>query len=85
MSNANSLETEAIPPPTPTEESTLTLAQERLWFLERLHPGSPVNNLSTALRLKGMLHLPALIRSLSGVIQRHEVLRMTIQPAQGRP
>src|SRR4051812_5369971 len=42
----------------------LSLAQQRLWLLEQLRPGSPVYNIPLAIRLKGPLDLDALARSL---------------------
>lgn len=53
----------------------LSAAQQRLWLLDQLHPGSPVYNVPVALHLKGSLNLPALHRSLQSIIERHESLR----------
>ncbi|WXA99338.1 non-ribosomal peptide synthase/polyketide synthase [Pendulispora brunnea] len=53
----------------------LSFAQERLWFLEQLAPGSPMFNMPAAVRLRGVLHREGLIESLREVIQRHETLR----------
>ncbi|HSU81516.1 MAG TPA: condensation domain-containing protein, partial [Thermoanaerobaculia bacterium] len=52
-----------------------SFAQERLWFLDRLQPGSPLYNLPLALELRGALRRQALGMSLETVIARHEVLR----------
>jgi amino acid adenylation domain-containing protein len=66
-------------PPVVAVERTGTLApsfaQERLWFLDRLQPGSPVYNLPVALRLGGALDAAALERALGELVRRHEVLR----------
>ncbi|HEV3458036.1 MAG TPA: amino acid adenylation domain-containing protein, partial [Thermoanaerobaculia bacterium] len=56
-------------------EAPLSLAQERLWFLDRLEPGAATYNLPAALRLAGHLDLPALAFSLEQIRRRHEVLR----------
>ena len=53
----------------------LSFAQERLWFLDRLHPGSVAYNLPAWLRFRGSLDLQALERGLATVLQRHPVLR----------
>ena len=68
-----------VPPPVvPVERGRplpLSFAQERLWFLDRLQPGSAVYNLPAALRLAGALDAAALERALGEVVRRHEALR----------
>ena len=63
----------------------LSFAQERLWFLEQLEPGSSVYNICRAARLTGPLKTDALERSLNEVILRHEVLRARFAVVDGRP
>ncbi|HKV10090.1 MAG TPA: amino acid adenylation domain-containing protein, partial [Thermoanaerobaculia bacterium] len=63
----------------------LSFAQERLWFLDRLEPGSPAYNIPVALRLEGELDLPALSRALAEIRRRHEVLRATFGERDGQP
>jgi amino acid adenylation domain-containing protein len=53
----------------------LSYGQRRLWFLDRLVPGSPAYNLPFALRLCGRLDPRRLDHSLAKVLERHEVLR----------
>src|SRR6185295_5721608 len=55
----------------------LSFAQQRLWFLNRLDPGSPAYNISAALRLAGRLDVAALAATLDEIVRRHEVLRTT--------
>src|SRR5437762_11644581 len=53
----------------------LSPAQERLWFLARLYPGSPMYNVHGAIRFTGPLDVAALDRALAAVVERHEALR----------
>ncbi|MGZ3461872.1 MAG: condensation domain-containing protein, partial [Archangium sp.] len=64
--------------PGPREgEPPLSFAQQRLWFIEQLAPGSYSYNVPFFAKLKGTLEVGALERSLSEVVRRHEVLRTT--------
>jgi amino acid adenylation domain-containing protein len=56
----------------------LSFAQEGLWVIEQLIPGTPAYNISRAWRLEGALDRAALERALAVLIQRHEVLRTAI-------
>ncbi len=60
----------------------MSFAQERLWFLDQLAPGSAAYNVPLALGLRGALSLPALGAALSALVDRHEALRTTF--AEGR-
>ncbi|MGH8719752.1 MAG: condensation domain-containing protein, partial [Burkholderiales bacterium] len=53
----------------------LSLAQQRLWFIQQLEPESGVYNISRALRLRGALDVSALTPSLNEIVRRHESLR----------
>ncbi|MFB7716208.1 non-ribosomal peptide synthase/polyketide synthase [Nocardia sp. NPDC056100] len=57
----------------------LSLAQQRLWFLNRFDTVSAAYNVPVGLRLTGRLDATALQRAVSDVVERHEVLR-TIFP-----
>ena len=63
----------------------MSFAQERLWFLEQLEPGSAVYNICRASCLTGQLNIAALESSLSEIIPRHEILRSQICIVDGRP
>ena len=63
----------------------LSFAQQRLWFLEQLDPGTPVYNNGGLTRLKGALNLTALEASLNEIVRRHEALRTTFTVVDGEP
>ncbi|MGH9943004.1 MAG: non-ribosomal peptide synthetase [Pyrinomonadaceae bacterium] len=65
--------------------SPLSFAQQRLWFLDQLEPNSDLHNIQKVLRLKGSLDLPALERSLTEIVRRHEALRTTFTAYAGQP
>ncbi|RKG88709.1 amino acid adenylation domain-containing protein, partial [Corallococcus terminator] len=78
----------SLPPPAPMPRDgrvPLSFAQQRLWFLDRLEPGSALYNLSHALRLTGEVDVDALGRAMVEVVRRHEVLRTTFPSEQGAP
>ena len=78
----------AEPPlvPVPREGGLpLSFGQERLWFLDRLDPGSPVYNMPAAVRLRGPLDPKRLRAALDGIAARHEVLRTGFPAPQGTP
>src|SRR6185312_4523456 len=59
----------------------LSFAQERMWFIDQLEPGSATYNIPAAYLLKGTLDKEALKQSLNEIVKRHEVLR-TVFPTQ---
>ena len=71
--------------PTGATEAPLSFAQERVWFLDRLQPGSPLYNIPAVLRLTGDLDVEALRRSFTEIVRRHGILRTTFAAADGTP
>ncbi|MGW0177711.1 amino acid adenylation domain-containing protein, partial [Rhodococcus sp. NPDC003322] len=57
----------------------LSLAQSRMWFLNRFDTASGVNNIPMAVRLTGRVDEDAMRAAVADVVGRHEVLR-TIYP-----
>jgi amino acid adenylation domain-containing protein len=55
----------------------LSFAQQRLWFLDRLQPGSTAYNIPQGMRMGGLIDVGALRASFREVVRRHEVLRTT--------
>jgi amino acid adenylation domain-containing protein len=66
-----------------TGELPLSFAQQRLWFIDQIEPGSAAYNMSLAVRLTGILDVNALQKSLAAIVQRHEVLRTRIENREG--
>ncbi|RKH55730.1 non-ribosomal peptide synthetase, partial [Corallococcus llansteffanensis] len=63
----------------------LSFAQQRLWFIDQLEPGSPLYHVPLAVRLEGVLEVPALQSALDEVLRRHEALRTTFNVRDGAP
>jgi amino acid adenylation domain-containing protein len=63
----------------------LSFAQQRLWFLDQLNPGSSAYNVPLAIRLSGQLDLFALEQSVNAILQRHESLRTTFAEVNAKP
>ncbi|HYG64187.1 MAG TPA: amino acid adenylation domain-containing protein, partial [Thermoanaerobaculia bacterium] len=78
----------AAPPLVPAEQTgplPLSFAQERLWFLDRLQPGSAVYNMPLSLWLADGVDAAVLARALGEVVRRHEALRTTFHLTDGGP
>ena len=83
-------ETTGEAPPTVTpvprdRELPLSFAQQRLWFLDQLEPGDALYNVPRTFRLVGKLHVNALEQALTGLVERHEILRTTYQVSGDHP
>ena len=63
----------------------LSFAQERLWFLDQLSPGTPFYNIATAVPLRMAIDPTALEQAVNTVVARHEALRTTFPTHEGRP
>ena len=64
----------------------LSLAQQRLWFLDQLDKSaSAAYHIPAALRLIGDLNVPALQATLDRLVARHEVLRTRFVTIDGQP
>ncbi|MEM9596265.1 MAG: amino acid adenylation domain-containing protein, partial [Acidobacteriota bacterium] len=66
-----------LKPVSPDADGTLPLSfdQERLWFLDRLEPGTATYLVPLALRLRGDLDTEALGLAFRVLVERHAVLR----------
>lgn len=63
----------------------LSFAQERLWFLDQLDPGSTAYNIYDQFEIDKPIDVDILQRSLDEVVRRHEILRTTFQNVDGLP
>ncbi len=63
----------------------LSFAQERLWFLEQLTPGTPAFHLHAGLPINDALDVAVLERSLQAIAARHDILRSRIVVVDGVP
>lgn len=62
-----------------------SFAQQRLWFLHRLDPESPLYNVPMIARLRGELNIAALRQALNVMLLRHESLRTNFTALDGEP
>ncbi|RYZ31861.1 MAG: hypothetical protein EOO72_16180, partial [Myxococcaceae bacterium] len=68
-----------------TSASPLSFAQQRLWFIDQLEPGSSLYNIPLGLTFSGALDVEALRGSLDALMARHEALRTTFHSEEGQP
>ena len=83
IATAAKSEVSAIRPVDRTQWERLPLgfAQERVWFLNQLEPGSVAYNLPVAVTIRGELDIDQLEQAFNLIIARHESLR-TLFPSQ---
>ena len=62
-----------------------SFAQQRLWFLDQLEPGTAAYNLVRVFRVVGPLNLGALTRAFETVLLRHASLRTVFESVDGNP
>jgi amino acid adenylation domain-containing protein len=64
------------------EVAPLSSMQQRLWYLEQLHPGRVVYNTPSAHRLRGPMNVAAFRQALRDVVQRQPALRTSIETGE---
>ncbi|RKG86206.1 condensation domain-containing protein, partial [Corallococcus terminator] len=80
--------TPALPPLTRAKRDVpppLSFAQQRLWFIDQLEPGSSLYNMPFALSLSGTVDVAALQQAIDALVHRHEALRTTYAVRDGEP
>ena len=65
--------------------SPLSYAQERLWFLDQLAPGSAVYNIVDVVRFEGPYNGEAMQGAVNELVRRHETLRTAFRNQEGQP
>ncbi|MCP4661145.1 MAG: amino acid adenylation domain-containing protein, partial [bacterium] len=63
----------------------LSFAQQRLWVLDQLRPGTSFYNIPAGWHLRGPLNVAALGASLDEIVRRHEPLRTRFSVRDGKP
>ncbi|MCU1640641.1 MAG: tycC 4 [Nocardia sp.] len=61
----------------------LSLSQQRMWVVNRLHPDSAAYNVPAAIRLTGTLDHEALTAALRDLLGRHDILRTSYPEIDG--
>ncbi|HEX6747475.1 MAG TPA: amino acid adenylation domain-containing protein [Longimicrobium sp.] len=61
----------------------LSFAQERMWFLAQMDPGSPMYSVPLAISIRADVDVPTLERALTSVVRRHETLRTVYRMVDG--
>ncbi len=67
------------------EDLQLSYAQQRLWIIDQIDPGSPMYNIPFALRLSGNLQVEAMQQAFADIVARHETLRTTFAVHNDQP
>ncbi|MEA2602726.1 MAG: hypothetical protein QOF89_3718 [Acidobacteriota bacterium] len=63
----------------------VSFAQQRLWVLDRLSPGTPQYNLANAVQFSEPIDPRMLARAVREIVGRHESLRTTFRTVDGQP
>src|SRR5206468_378930 len=63
----------------------LTAAQQRLWFMDQLAPGTCQYNVPIVLSTSGPLDIDSLAAAFESIVARHESLRTTFSAVEGVP
>jgi natural product biosynthesis luciferase-like monooxygenase protein len=67
-----------------TAAAPLSFAQQRIWFLHQLEPGSHYND-HFDLRVRGPLDVKFLQRAINEIVRRHDTMRCSFSEVDGGP
>ncbi|WP_219639565.1 non-ribosomal peptide synthetase [Cohnella sp. CFH 77786] len=64
---------------------TLTHAQKRVWYTERIYPGTSLHNITGSVRIRGPLDFRLLERAILEQVRLHDALRLRVDDLDGSP
>ena len=85
LSSGDTETTPELQPAKRDQALPLSYAQQRLWFLDELEPGTPVYNMPFALKVHGKLNTEALQNALNDLVEQHESLRTIFVATDNEP
>jgi amino acid adenylation domain-containing protein len=74
-----------LPRPADAGPLPLSFGQQRLWFLDRMLPGTSSYNMDCCVPVPSPVDVGALQCAVNEVVRRHEVLRTTFREEDGQP
>jgi len=74
-----------LPAPDPSARGTLSFAQQRMWFLDRLDPGSSAYLIPAVLHFSRGVDAATLAAALTHLVDRHELLRTLVLDGEDGP
>ncbi|MGB2960773.1 MAG: amino acid adenylation domain-containing protein, partial [Bacteroidota bacterium] len=74
-----------VPQKRDTDSFPLSFAQQRLWFIDQLEPGSGQYNIPVGFRMVGSLDIRVLEEVIHRIVQRHESLRTVFSSRDDEP
>jgi len=83
-SDSIACEYESIPRTDGSNSASLSFAQQRIWFLHQLEPGSHYND-HFDLRVRGPLNVKTLERAINEIVRRHDTMRCSFSEVDGAP
>jgi acyl carrier protein len=85
LRSGNSSTMPALVPTSRSQNLPLSFAQQRIWFLDQIEPGSTAFSKAISLQISGELNVAALVYCLRTIVQRHEILRTTYHVVEKQP
>jgi amino acid adenylation domain-containing protein len=85
MRSGSSMAAPAIKPLPDNDQIPLSYAQQRLWFVNQLMPGSNAYNLPAEMVIHAQLNIGAFQQALTELMRRHEALRTTFALVGNHP